>query len=203
MRTRIWWSVALLLVAGLVGQIAFYWSQRPDTIMHASWRAHPKTLGEARRLAKSIVLANVVDVQPGQDLVTSAAAEPSGEDRIPTQMITLEIVKAYKGSYRAGQQVKLFQTGGVLVSASGDNEEAMQTAGRRFIIEGDPLYRAGEQYMLMLTDGPQGAVRTIAPEGRYRVQDGQLTAMTHSDLAHEISHKGLQSLEAELVASGK
>lgn len=199
MRARIWWGVGLLLAAGLVGQIGVYWSQKPDTVLHASWKFRPQSLSEARQHAKSIVLADVVAVQAGRDLLTRVPGEPSGEDRIPTQIITLRVVKAYKGAYRTGQQVKLFQTGGVLVAASGNSEQAMQTAGRRFIMEGDPLYRVGEQYMLMLSDGPGGLQRTIAPEGRYRVEGGRLTPMVDSPVAHEVGRKSLQLLEADMA----
>lgn len=204
MKTRIWLATTLVLALAFLGQVAVYQAQRTANTMHASWTFHPKSLREARNRAQSIVLAEVVSVERGEDLVTAAPGEPNGVDRIPTQRVTLNVLKAYRGLTKQGDQLTVFQTGGtVLPPAPAQGAKEPSTDVQQFIMEGDPLYQAGEQYLLMLEPGPKNMLRTISPEGRYRQEkNGALTPMIDGAVAREISGKKLDSLEQTLRATG-
>ena len=62
-------GVTVALAAGVVAQVAVYNSQPTTITMPASWAFHPQSLQEARNRAQSIVLAGVVAVQRGDDIV--------------------------------------------------------------------------------------------------------------------------------------
>jgi hypothetical protein len=92
--------------------------------------------------------------------------------------------------------VTLFQTGGTVSTAkAGDNHA-------RLVLDGDPLYTAGEQYLLMLVPGPQGAQRIIAPEGRYRYDTatGKLAPTVAGPVANQVNGKRLADLQATLTS---
>lgn len=196
-------GAAALLVAGLVVQLAVYSNQEPVATTHASWTFHPATLREARNHAMSIVLAQVVAVQPGEDIVTAQSGEPDGFDRIPTQRVTIKVIDSYKGKNKAGEQLTLFQTGGTLLPPAPAKGTKADTHIPQMVLEGDPLYAVGEQYLLMLVPGPSGLLRTISPEGRYRhdKSTGQLTAMVAGPVANEMKGKRLNSLATVLRAT--
>ena len=192
---------AVAVLAAAVGvQVAIY-SHRPAAVtMTASWAFHPKTLKEARDKAQSVVLADVVAVVRGDDIVTQQPGEPDGVDRIPTQRITVNVVKVYKGRAAVGQQLTLFQTGGTVLPPAPANGEKATTHVQQLIVEGDPQYRAGERYLLMLEAGPQGTLRPVSPEGRYRYDkgSGSLTPMVHGAVSNEVKGKRLSALEPAL-----
>jgi hypothetical protein len=196
-------GAAALLAAGLVVQLAVYTNQEPVATTHASWTFHPATLREARDHAKTIVFAQVVAVGRGEDIITAQSGEPDGFDRIPTQRVTIEVITSYKGNAKAGERLTLFQTGGQLLPAAPAKGTQADTHIPQMILEGDPLYVAGEQYLLMLAPGPQGLLRTISPEGRYRhdKRTGQLTAMVPGPVANEMKDKRLNTLESILRAT--
>lgn len=188
-KTKLVIATALALAAGGVAAqaaVADRTDARPTVTVHAQWDFHPTTLAQARARAQQIVLAEVVSVRPGADIVTPAAGEPDGVSRIPTQRITVRVFNSYKGTAKQGEELVLFQTGGVVSTAEpGDTHP-------RLVLDGDPFYAKGEQYLLMLVPGPQGTLRVVAPEGRYRVdKNGNLTAMVTGPVADEVKGKRL------------
>src|SRR3954451_6478201 len=98
MKSRYGWIAGAALALALGGQGAYYHAQRPAVNVDASWFNHPKSLAEAKSKSSAIVLAQVVSAQRGADLVTVAKGEPNDEDRIPTQQITVRVLKGYKGA---------------------------------------------------------------------------------------------------------
>jgi hypothetical protein len=200
MKTRFTWISIALLVFALVGQFATYRLQGPTSTAHASWAFHPKSFAEARGRAKSIVLAEVTSVERGEDLVMPVEGEPNGEDRIPTQQVTLKVLKGYKGGAKAGQTLTLFQTGGtVLPPPPPEGTKEAVTDVQQVILEGDPLYQQGEKYLLLLEPGPKGMLRTISPEGRYRHQQNDtLSPMVDNEVTREVRGKTLASIERSL-----
>lgn len=96
---------------------------------HASWLDQPKNLGEAKNKASDIVLAKIIKIEKGPDLVVSVKGEPSGTDQVPTQRITLEIQERYKGD--GPKKLVLFKTG-----------------GDEWHLEGDPPYNKGDSELL-------------------------------------------------------
>ncbi|MEV5694879.1 hypothetical protein [Micromonospora globbae] len=87
--------------------------------------------------------------------------------------MAIRVVHSYKGTAKQGEQLVLFQIGGVVSTA-----EAGDTPPR-MVLERDPLYTKGQQCLLMFTSGPQGTLRVVSPAGRYGVdRSGALTPMT-------------------------
>lgn len=200
------WKIKLLIgavvlsAAGVVGQMAVYGTQEPTATMHASWVFHPASLREARDHATVIVLAQVASVRPGEDIVTQQPGEPDGVDRIPTQRVTVKVITSYKGGAKAGEHLTLFQTGGTVLPPAPAKGEHATSHVRQLVLEGDPLYAVGQQYLLMLEPGPQGLLRIISPEGRYLYDksSGGLTAMVPGPVADEMKGKRLTTLENTL-----
>ncbi len=77
--------------------------------MHASWVDNAATLKDGHAQSDHVILAEVVGLRKGPDLVVPAAGEPTGEDRIPTTIVSLSVKKTYKGT--AAGMVELMQTG--------------------------------------------------------------------------------------------
>jgi hypothetical protein len=196
-------AVSAALAVGVVGQVANYRGHPPTATLKASWSFHPQTVTEARSRAQSIVLGQVVSVQQGNDIVTQQPGEPGGVDRIPTRRITVKVLKTYKGTAQNGTDLTLFQTGGSVLPAAPAKGQQATTHVMQVVLEGDPGYRVGEQYLLMLEPGPAGTLRPISPEGRYRYSpsSGALTPMVNGAVPDQIKASRLTSLEPTLRAS--
>lgn len=195
-------GASLALALGAVGQIGVYQQAAPSgATMHASWIFQPASVKQLQARAQTIALVRVVATRPGPDIVTKQSGEPSGEDRIPTQRVTVEVVKPFKGTASAGARLTLFQTGGTVnlppAPAKGEKGEAApEVKVHQVILEGDPLYRAGEQYLVMLEAGPQGTMRTVSPEGRYRYDaaSGDLSPMVENAVTRQVGGQSLKAL---------
>lgn len=121
--------------------------------LHFTWEFYPKSFREARDKATLIVLADVVAVERGPDIVVPVKGLPNDEDRVPMQHVTVKVAKTYRGQAAAGQTVTLAQTGGGTIGFSEDS----------------PTYKVGERYVLLLRPGRPNMYRIIAPEGRLRI----------------------------------
>jgi hypothetical protein len=193
-------AVGALALGAVIAQSAVYGNaadERPTVTIHASWDFHPQTLKEARDHAQTIVLAQVVSVRAGDDIVTREPGEPDGVDRIPTQRVTVTVLQSFKGTATANQQLTLFQTGGVVSTAKAGDIHP------RMVLDGDPFYANGEQYLLMLVPGPRGTLRVIAPEGRYRynASTGALTPMVAGPVADQVKNTRLTDLKPTLTSA--
>lgn len=188
-------------------------SQASEVHYHASWVRKANSLDAAARLSNQIALGRVTNVRRGPDIVVAAATEPGGEDRIPVEIVTIRLEKAYKGG--KPQTIQVFHTG--LSTAAQpqplpqegelDNRyQSDQPPGPRgnlerlISIEDDPPYKVGERYLMFLTEGPTiSGIPTqalIAPEGRYRVSaNNRLQAITDRGLARSLEGTGLDRVE--------
>ena len=193
---------AAVLAVGAVGQVAVYSQAPKTTTVHASWAFDPKSESQLRAQAKAIVLAEVVGVRRGADIVTQQSGEPDGVDRIPTRRVTVKVLESYKGTAKAGSLVTLFQTGGTVLPDAPAKGTKARTDVAQLVLEDDPAYRAGEQYLLMLEPGPSGTLRPVSPEGRYRYdkRTGALTATVKDDVAKSVAAQKLAALEPALRA---
>lgn len=193
--TRLWKTILVAGTAAALGTLGVISTgqakspavtERPTVTINAVWEYKPASLAEARAKAEQIVAVKVVSVTAGPDIVTPAKGEPDGVSRIPTQRVVVSVQRTFKGSGKAGQQLTLFQTGGVVSTAvAGDTHP-------RMVVDGDPFYAAGEQYVLMLVPGLPGTMRIISPEGRYKVDaKGNLTSAAHGTVADQVKAQGL------------
>jgi len=202
-----WLPVAGLTLA-LLGQTTFYrFVETPTTVLHASWYNSPTDLSTASAKAPIIVEAEVVRVERGDDIVTPAKGEPNDEDRIPTQRVTLKVLKSLKGILKEGEAVQLFQTGGELrlpnYGPEGPPKDQNKIQARKVILEGDPLYVVGEQHLLMLDAGPNRLLRTVAPETRFKFdRSGTLTPAIDNETTASMKGRNLADLE-KLVLSAR
>ncbi len=202
MKKQLLWLPAAAFSLALAGQYAFYrYVDTPDVETHASWSFHPKNLAEAQAQAHTIVQGQVISVAPGADIVTKATGEPNNEDRIPTQHVQLKVTKVSKGSVKPGQVVDVFQTGGVTVpTGQPDGKQGARLQTHVTLLSGDPLYKVGEQYMLMLEDGPNRMLRTISPEGRYKIEaNGAVTPMVDNEVTTSLKGKSVTELERQVA----
>jgi hypothetical protein len=201
-RQLLLWLPAAAFSLALAGQVGYYaFGQPPVVETHASWAFKPKNLAEAQAKAHTIVEGEVVSVAAGADIVTKAPGEPNNEDRIPTQQIKLKVNKVQKGNVKVGQVVDIFQTGGVtLPMGQPDGKQGARLQTHLVLLSDDPLYKAGEQYLLLLEDGPRGMLRSISPEGRYRIEsNGTVTPMIDNDVTAVVKGKSLRELERQVT----
>ncbi len=150
------------------------------------WRNNPQNLQQARGQADQIVVATVTGVANAAPMVTQAPNEPGGQVETPVQTITIRVDQTLKGSARGG--------GAVTIEKLGDDRGC-------FRVEGDPPYRQGEQYLLLLENGQGGrsAAHTTSPAGRYRVAaDNVLQAMENNPFVSEVAGQKLAEVAAKL-----
>ncbi|HUS14977.1 MAG TPA: hypothetical protein VM536_08150 [Chloroflexia bacterium] len=111
------WVAVAVLALGLLGQLGYRMADRPaGVVAHASWDLKPKNFDDVVAAADTIVEGQVESVAAGPDIVVPAKGEPSGEDRIPTQQVTIRVRNADKGNAQSGGTVTVFRTGGVRTS---------------------------------------------------------------------------------------
>jgi len=204
MKKQLLWLPAVAMTLALTGQVAYYrFVDTPVVETHASWAFHPNTMAEAQAKASTIVQGQVVSVAAGPDIVTFAKGEANDEDRIPTQHVQLKVSKVNKGNAKVGQILDVFQTGGLLApTGQPDGKKAARVETHLTILAGDPLYTVGEQHLLMLEDGPNKMLRTISPEGRYKIEaNGTLTPAVENEVTTTVKGKAVRELERQVTGA--
>jgi hypothetical protein len=94
-----------------VAAVATQDTQPPQRRLHASWIDKADTIEEGLDKSHHVVLGEVTRMRRGPDIVLPAPGEPSGEDRIPTMIVSLKVQKTYKGPIERNKVVELIQTG--------------------------------------------------------------------------------------------
>lgn len=217
-------TVAVLLGALLV-QLGVRIYEKPESRTLAMWKNRPDNMGQAKGLANQIVSGRVTKVEQAEDLVVTAPGEPNNEIHIPVEVVTIAIDKTHKGP--PGQTVQVFHTGlSVGVPVKGRPEppaserpsrpadgvdrpaqipEPTEEESRTVLLPEDPAYQVGEQYVLLLMDGPAVKVKgtsvttktPISPEGRYRISaDNKVEPVTRRGFAGQLRGRPLGELEA-------
>lgn len=125
MKKYFWWVTAVALVVALAGQFLVYYNAQPVVAAHASWAFQPNSFQEVVNEARTIVTGEVVAVQKGPDIVVEAKGEPSGQDVIPTENITVRVNSVQKGTAGRDQQITVFRTGGEVVIPQGPAQGSM------------------------------------------------------------------------------
>ena len=220
-------GATLVLAVVLAGQLVAahrVMTSTGTTLWVADWAENPESLEEALASAEQVVVGQVSRVRAGEDLVVQVEGEPGGEDRIPTEIVTLRVERSLKSAGGgAPTTIELFRTGatkGTPPSRLGNRPPEDPPAGverparptppsdRTVKLTGDPPYERGERYVLMLKAGPQMRVdgqsvqtqRPVSPEGRYRVdRRGQIEPMSErARFAQELRGRSLEAFEEQI-----
>ena len=202
MKKNLMWVGATLLALAVVALIAAWPRYLPVMPLHGDPPPR-ESFEEMVNLAELIVLADIASIKQGPDWVSPAG--PPHVTRVPTQRVTLEVVKVYQGDAAPGQTLTLYQ-GHVGVTWSGPLPFFM-------INENDPVYERGERYVLMLIPvsmpeelkpyqsepWQEGMFSVVYPEGRLRLNaDGTVTSVLDS---FATNGKTLGEIEVRIAAA--
>jgi len=184
MKKKLLWAVVVLLLLATVWRLS--WPRFLPVIAVHGDPAPRESFEEMVNRADLIVLADVKSVKQGPDFVSSSDQEPAHVGRVPTQRVTLDVVKVYQGDAAPNQTLTLYQ-GYVGVTWTGNLQLPF------FMIdENDPVYRRGEGYLLMLVPvfmpeelkpyqpepWQEGMFASVYPEGRMLVnKNGTVTSV--------------------------
>ena len=204
--------VALTVTLGIQYAMNPKLNYRDNNVL-ANWVYSPNSLEEADSLANQVVVGRIVSVRKGKDIVVEQPNEPSGEMRIPTEVVTVHVDDTLKGSQQS--VIKLFHTGTSQYTAKPKPipeefrgkqppENAVGVQLKPFLLEGDPEYVIGERYVLFLTAGPdleKGLQRVVAPEGRYKIDEADtLVPVEHRGLSNKLKGITLADFHAKYAA---
>ncbi len=126
------------------------------------------------------------------------------KDVVPTQHITVQVLKSDKGSITVGQQLTVFRTGGETTipagppagTGKGDPNAApppQNVKVKVLLLDDDPAYQVVERYFLLMVPGPNGTLRPVSPDGRYHITtSGTLTPVSGSDVAKSMAGRTVQ-----------
>jgi hypothetical protein len=143
-------------------------------VWHIEWAFRPRSLRELvspapagfphRPAMKAAVVAEVTRIAAGPPLVEDGHPD----HRIPTQRIHFALRSTWFG--RVARRFTVFKTGSPDVWA-----------------EADPLYEAGERYLLVLDRRSGRSYFPVAPEGRIAIRDGTLWPLIASRMSRLLS----------------
>ena len=124
------WVAAGIMALTLVGQYVVYRTAPITAYGHASWDFHPTSFAEVINQADSVVVGEVTKIEAGQPIVVPAKGEPSGQDSIPTERITVRVEGSAKGETAAGSEVIVFRTGGQVQIPAGPPQTGAVDPGK-------------------------------------------------------------------------
>ncbi len=181
--------IAAILALTLCLQAVTLWKAPHTVRATASWAHYAADLSALQGLASQIVIAKVERTESAPDLQVAVAGEPGNVDRVPIEIVMLNVERTIKGTKSDGKELRLFHTAftraGVapapMLGAEGRRRPPPSPdAGvqRTTILEDDPEYLPGERYLLFLTPGPtiadQPTLAVVAPEGRYIIDSNDV-----------------------------
>lgn len=215
-------TIAVLFVA-FAGQVGYeYWLNKPEPVLMAAWAFEPRTLAEAKGLAKEVVEAQVTNVERADDLVIPAPGEPGNVERIAIEVVSMKVKGAMKG--QPAQDIQLFRTAGIPVTrndmpnmkdappkpkgATDPPARPTPFVENTINIHDDQDYKVGENYVMFLRDGPQVRVKgrpvatktLLNPSTRFRVEnDNRITPTIHDGLGQSFKGKPLQNFKTDIL----
>ncbi len=211
-------TIAVLLVT-FVGQVSYeYFFNKPEPVLLAAWAFEPRTLAEAKGLAKDVVEAQVTKVERADDLIIPAPGEPGGVERIAIEVVNMRVKGAMKG--QPGQAIQVFRTAGIPVGkrdmpnmkdappkprgASKPPSKPTPFIENTINIHDDQEYKVGESYVMFLRDGPQVkmkgkriATKTLVnPSTRFKVgKDNKVTPLIPDGLGRPFMGNSIQQFK--------
>ncbi len=110
-------------------------------------------------------------------------------DELPFTDTIFDVLQIYEG--KAPTKIKIMQTGGI-------------NGLKKFEMNGDPLYKEGEEYILFLVDISHDKIhakgnllyRTVSPAGRYKIIGSNVNSFTEDPSTD--SPKNLTDLETKI-----
>lgn len=144
------------------------------------WHNTPTSIDEAVAMGSVVVRGTVVRVEQADDIVVPV--EGDEVDRIPTQAITFRAQETLKGSVTSTFTV--FRTGGGTT-----------------IVDGDPEYAVGQQYVLVLdSQRPDGRWVLVSPEGRFHVRSGKVFAVSEIPSVAAVNGRSYDSFRSMVTS---
>lgn len=220
-------SAAVLLVV-LLAQLGIQSFQDPKPNTIASWKNHPKSLDEAKKLSDQIVVGKVTRIRR-TELYPQERENLPEKVSIPAEVVTFQVEDSLKGGKPA--TIEVFRTGSSIGQPPLERSEPREKPperpkegaversqrpprgdegqARSVILIGDPPYKQGERYLLLLMDGPEvqvegGSIKTktpISPEGRYRLSANNALEPVSTDrenFAEKLRGRALKEIEPQL-----
>jgi hypothetical protein len=208
---------AAVLAVTLGVQLELQSRVRPGARAFASWRDRPASVKAAKALADTVVLGPVINIRRADPLVVSAPAEPGAVDRVPVEVVTIQVERFYKGG--GSGSIEIFRTGATDLAAP--SPETDPTA-HQLSLEDDPSYLVYNpsrndrkvKYLVFLRPGPRLTIggapietkAVVAPEGRYMVDaNNKLKPAVPQDRGgfanQRFRDRDLSQLEAEINQS--
>lgn len=160
-------AIAALGVAGsaTVGWRLHAEKAAPLSLSHAAWKVKFEAPSDLPRGVDVVVLGTAVSARPGR-----IAFSENGEDSLPFEEVTFKVVRGMKG-VKAGETVVVERAGGI--DYEGHNV-LLDADGGPFEIE--------STYLLFLKKQEQGPFYyQVNDQGRYKVEEGRLTAVNPDD----------------------
>lgn len=229
-------ATIVVLVVVLVGQLAYQHFNPPTRYAMASWKDRPDSAEQTTELADHVVRVRVKNVRRAEPLTVAMENEPGGVDRVPVEVVTLEVLEDdAKGGKKTGETIELFHTGDSSQTPPGrrtdapkgpqpekppdavEKKDAAKHQSREghmgvlfSAVMGDPEYKAGEEYLMFVREGPTLKVggqsvatqAAISPEGRWKVdRSGRLEPMSDKPWAERMRGKPAKELRDQAAAA--
>jgi hypothetical protein len=179
---RILGIAAVVLLVTLTAQLCWREDPRPRSRAFARWKYRPTSVKATKDLADTVVLARVTNVRTADPLVVPIPGEPGEVDRVPVEVVSLQVEKFYKGGGSAS--IEILRTGATDLATPAPD---LDPVANQISLDDDPSYVVHDasrndkkvKYVLFLRPGPRltsgGATidtkAVVAPEGRFLVDD--------------------------------
>jgi hypothetical protein len=154
---------------------------RLEVMMAEPAEGAPMSFEEAFLHAQTVVLAEVTAVAQGADVYVN----PDKNWCWPTQWVTIQLLKVYKGTLAAKQTQTIVQHGDVtdMDTGCGDNPDAEKVL---LIVTHDPLYEVNQRYLLALSP----LANALDPNPEMAAANAQLYQLVETLMPSQVPFNG-------------
>lgn len=171
-----------------------------DFVSMAEWVSKASTIEELKSESQLVVKVRATSTKENRILrnelpmIEGTKVVGTHVDELPFTDTTFDVLQVYQG--QAQSKIIVMQTGGELRFT-------------KFEMNGDPLYKAGEEYVLFLVDISHDNIhangrtlyRTVNPAGRYKISGNNVNSFSEDQSAS--NPKTLSDLEAKIREKSK
>ena len=173
-RRKFWTYTVIVALCGLSVSAVVGWKRHEQPagrqLTAAAWKEKFRDLDGMAKGVDAIVLARAAATAPGR-----VAYSADGEDALPFQVVSFEVIRGIKGAKR-GEQVQVERAGGA----------APDGTVTYFDLDGGD-FEAGNTYLLFLKRQEEGPYYyQVNDQGRFQVEGGRLRAV---DPGEEVSSR--------------